>query len=109
MVINIRAIGMDLTPAIRQYVEEKLSGLEKYAAETIKIMQMDVDIGRDTAHHHKGEVFTCSVNVDIPGDLLKVERNADDLYKAIDKVRDHLRETLAQRKDKMIEERRGSK
>lgn len=106
MTINIRALGIELTPSIRQYVEEKFSGLEKYSARTIEIMQMDVEIGKDTNHHHKGDVFSCSVSVDIPGDLLKVERNAEDLYKAIDKVRDHLRETLAQRKDKEIETHR---
>ena len=32
--------------------------------------------------------------------LLKVERTAEDMYKAIDKVKDHLRETLAQRKER---------
>lgn len=97
MTINIRAVGMDLTPALRQYIEEKFSSLEKYAE---KIMQIDVHVGLETTHHNKGDVYTCSANVVVPGSLLKVERNAEDLYKAIDKVKDHLRETLAQRKER---------
>lgn len=103
MTINLRAVGMDLTPAIREYVEEKFGTLEKYAAH---IIQMDVEIGLETKHHNKGEIFSCSVNVDIPGDLLKIERTADGLYKAIDEVRDHVRETLAQRKDRQIDSHR---
>ena len=55
----------------------------------------------------KGEIFACSATVQIPGDMLKVERTADDLYKAIDKVKDHLRETLSQRKDRLMTERKA--
>ncbi len=107
MTINIRAVGMELTPAIRQYVEEKMMDLEKFATHTLQIMQIDVEVGRDTNHHHKGDVHICSAKVDIPGDMLKIERSEEDLYKAIDKVRDHLRETLSQRKEKEVDARKA--
>ncbi len=100
MNVNIRATGCELTPALRQYVEEKFSTLEKYGPDLI---QADVHIGKDTNHHNKGEVFSCSATVELSGDVIKVERTAEDLYKAIDKVKDHLRETLAQRKEKLVD------
>ncbi len=106
MTINIRAMGMELTPAIRQYIEEKFGALEKFAP---KAMQIDVTIGKDTNHHHKGDVFVCTANMDVPGELRRVERNAKNLYKAIDKVKDHMRETLAQEKDRKIESHRVPK
>lgn len=105
MVINIRAVGIDLTPSIRQYVEDKMESLEKFED---RILQVDVDIGKNTGHHQKGEVFICSANVEVPGDLIKVEKTTESLYKAIDKVKDHLRETLAQRKEKMTDRNRKS-
>lgn len=97
MTINIHAKEIELTDAIRSFVEEKFTSLEKF---TPKIMMIDVTIGMDTMHHQKGSIYTCAANVEIPGDLLRVERTAEDLYKAIDKVKDHLRETLAQRKER---------
>ena len=106
MTINIRAVGMELTPALRQYIEEKFSSLEKFDP---KIMQIDVHVGKETNHHNKGEIYSCSANVDIPGDLLKVERTAEDQYKAIDKVKDHLRETMSQRHDRIIASHRQAK
>jgi putative sigma-54 modulation protein len=105
MTINIYSVGMELTPALRQYVEEKFASLDKFAS---NIMQLDVHIGKETNHHQKGDIYTCSANVEIPGDLLKIERTAQDQYKAIDKVKDHLRETLAQRKEREIENKRRS-
>jgi putative sigma-54 modulation protein len=103
MTINLRATDMELTPAIRQYAEDKMNSLEKYSAD---IQQVDIVIGLTSAHHQKGDVHMCSVSVQIPGDILKIERSAEDLYKAIDKVRDHLRETLAQRKERMVDARK---
>lgn len=95
---------MELTPAIRQYVEEKFAALEKYDP---TLLQADIHIGKDTNHHNKGDVFSCSATMEVTGDVLKVERAEEDLYKAIDKVKDHLRETLAQRKEKHVDARQA--
>jgi len=103
MVINIRAVHIELTQAIREYVEEKMNSLSKYDD---GILLIDVDLGKDTNHHQKGDVFSCSAKVEVTGDLIVVEKTTETLYKAIDKVRDHLREMLAERKDKNNERER---
>ena len=102
MTITISASDFELTAPIRQYVEEKFSGLEKY---THDILMMEVFLKRETNHHQKGDVYSCIVNVDIPGSLVRIEKSQDDLYKAIDTARDHLRETLAQHKERKVEQR----
>jgi len=71
------------------------------------IEQMDVEVGMSTHHHHKGNVFLCRVNVVVGGEVIRVEREEVDLYKAIDKVRDHLRETLAQAKKREADKRQN--
>lgn len=97
MTITIRAIGMELTPAIRSYVEEKFAMLEKYVD---NIIMADVEVGMDSHHHQKGEIYSCAATLEVPGDALRVEKNEEDLYKAIDKVKDHLKEVLIDRKEK---------
>lgn len=97
MTITIRATGMELTPAIRQYVEEKFAMLEKYVA---NILLADVEVGMSSHHHQKGDIFSCSVTLEVPGDVLRVQKEEEDLYKAIDKVKDHLKEVLIDRKEK---------
>ncbi len=98
MTININSRGMELTPAIKQYAEEKMQSLEKYLD---SIRHIDIEVGMATGHHHKGNIFECKVNVQIGGDTIMVEREAEDLYKAIDKVRDHLRQELTEWKKRM--------
>lgn len=100
MTINLHARGIELTPAIKQYVEEKMQSLEKYLE---SIRQMDVEVGRADGHHHKGDVYECKAVVQIGGEVMKIEREAEDLYKAIDKVKDHLRVELTDWKKRMDE------
>ncbi len=103
MNINLVHRGLELTPAIKAYVEEKMATLQKFMED---IEQMDVEVGMST-HHHTGNVFLCRVNVVVHGEVIRVEREEADLYKAIDKVRDHLRETLAQAKKRELGTQQG--
>jgi putative sigma-54 modulation protein len=103
MTINLIHHNMELTPAIKQYAEEKMRGLLKYMD---SIQHMDVELGKSTRHHHKGDIFQCVARAQIGGEVLRVERDEDDLYKAIDLVKDKLREDIVEFKKRM-EDRRG--
>ncbi len=105
MIINIKHHGIELTPAIKMYAEEKMSTLQKYFA---SIRYIDVEVGMSTHHHHKGEIFECKAVVQIGGEVIRLAKEAEDLYKAIDKVRDHLRIELADLK-KRLEDRSTGK
>src|SRR3989338_4343589 len=98
MLINIHGTGIELTEALKQYAEEKVESLTKFFD---NIRQADVDIGVRTHHHNKGKIFYAEVNLHVPGELVRVVKEAEDLYKAIDKVKDHLKQELENRKEKM--------
>ncbi|MFZ2189242.1 MAG: ribosome-associated translation inhibitor RaiA [Candidatus Magasanikiibacteriota bacterium] len=98
MTINTKAKGMDMTPAIKQYVEEKVNCLTKYFE---NIDDVDVIVGMETHHHNKGKIYYAEFNLQVPGKNLSVRKDAVDLYKAIDKVKDHLKVELEKIKEKM--------
>ncbi len=100
MTINISHRGIELTPAITAHVQEKMTSLQKYEEH---IQHLDAEVGMTTHHHQKGEIFFCKVVIELAGDVIKIEKQEEDLYKAIDKVRDHLRTQLADRKERLRE------
>lgn len=104
MTLNITYTGIDSTPAIAAYIEEKMEGLTKYFD---GIKHMDVEVGRSTHHHQKGDVFMCKVAVETLKEVIRMEKEEDELYKAIDKVRDHLRMELASLKERIQDQQRG--
>ena len=101
MKIQIKATNLELTPAIRAFVEEKMNMVDKYFGEITPTMcQFEVDLV--SHHHHKGDIFRAEVNLEVPGELLRVEKTEGDLYKAIDKVKEHLVEVVKKYKEKKI-------
>lgn len=97
MTITIHGTGIDLTDAIKAYALKKISSLEKYFNNVTKV---EIDVGMRTHHHQKGKVYFAEVNMHIPGKLVRVAKDHEDLYKAIDKVKDHLKVELEQVKEK---------
>ncbi len=98
MTINIHGTGLEVTPAMRAYAEEKIGGLTKFFE---NIQQANIDMGMRSNHHNKGDIYYAEVNIDVPGHIIRVEKEEADLYKAIDKVKDHLKVELEKVKEKM--------
>ncbi|OGI90382.1 ribosomal subunit interface protein [Candidatus Nomurabacteria bacterium RIFCSPLOWO2_01_FULL_40_15] len=108
MKINIKATGIELTPAISHYATKKVSSLEKYVRQKDAVAQ--IEIGRSTQHHKKGDVFRAEIRITGAGLNLYATSEQSDLYAAIDLVKDNLKETLLQYKGKRETlTRRGAK
>ena len=95
MKIQMTGRGMELTEAIKDYVDKKIGSLDKFYD---KILKADVKVGKESDHHLKGEVFICECKLDVPGVDLYASKNEKNLYKAIDKVRDYLEGELKKHK-----------
>ncbi len=106
-ITSIKATNIDLTGAIRTYVEEKASSLKKLCEEFDPAAVLEVEVGKSTHHHAKGPYFRAEMMLCIPGKDLRAETEAEDLYEAIDQVKDQLRRQLTSHKDMLHEKNRG--
>jgi len=104
--MRIKATRLELTPAIRDYFQTKMDMVEKYLGD-IKVINCDVEIEKTIGDQRKGEIFRAEVNIEVPHKLLRVEKTEKDLYKAIDKVKDHLDLVLTKYKEKMLAQKKG--
>lgn len=99
MNIRLKGTKLELTEAIENYFQEKMDMLEKYLGD-IQILNCDCEIEKVGGEQKSGKVFRAEVNLEVPGNLLRVEKEATDLYKAIDKVKDHLVLVIKKYKEK---------
>ena len=100
MQINIKATGIDLTSAIEEYVRKRLEGLKKLLADENMSPLFDVEVGKTTEHHKKGEYFCAETNVrSAKGNFRAVAEEAD-LYAAIDEMKEDLERQLVEKKDR---------
>lgn len=90
MNINIKATNIELTDAIREYVEKRLEGLDKLLSNEQEEVVVQVEVGKTTNHHKSGDIFMAEANVRGDGKYLRASAETADLYASIDKVRDQV-------------------
>jgi len=105
MQIKLKATKLAMTPAIRSYFQEKMDMVEKYLG-GIEVLNCDAEIEKSVGSQRKGEIFRAEVNLQVPHEILRVEKTEADMYKAIDKVKDHLEMVIKKYKEKMIDKKR---
>lgn len=94
MKVQIKGTGLELTEELKDYVQKKMDMLEKYLGDT-QVLNCDVELGIEPGpHQNKGKIYRAEVNLQVPGDLLRVEKTEKYLFKAIDKVKDHLARSI---------------
>ncbi|MDD4271712.1 MAG: ribosome-associated translation inhibitor RaiA [Patescibacteria group bacterium] len=105
MRLNIKATNLELTPRVKEYVQKKMDMLDKYLGK-LKVINASAEISKTTKHHKKGEIYLAEVNISLGSDLLRVEKTEKDLFKAVDKVKDHLELVIKKYKDKKIDRKK---
>lgn len=90
MKISIKATQIELTPAISNYVEKKVSSIGKYVDKYHKDAVAQVEVGKSTQHHKAGNVFRAEVHITGSGLDLYAVSELEDLYAAIDTVKDEI-------------------
>ena len=106
MKIKIKATKFELTDAIRNYIETKMGMIEKYLGD-IKAINCDFEVEKAVGGQHKGDIFRAEINLQVPRQILRIEKTEKDLYKAIDKVKDHLELIIKKYKEKIVDKKRG--
>ncbi|MEK7579571.1 MAG: ribosome-associated translation inhibitor RaiA [Patescibacteria group bacterium] len=99
LTITLKATNMELTPAIRSYAEEKTGMLQKMLTGEDECHAY-VEVGQVTKHHQSGPIFRAEIALTTPQGSLRAEAEKEDLYAAIDIVKDELMEELRKRKSK---------
>ena len=80
MNILITGKGIDLTPAIEEYVHKKIGGLEKFYD---KVIRAHVTVGVDNHHRLGGSIFEAECKLEVPGKDIFGSTEQKDLYAAI--------------------------
>lgn len=101
MKINIKTSSISLTPSISDYVEKRLQSIQRFFDGDTTAM-CDVELARTTAHHKAGDIFRAEIHIVAKEKNLYASSEQDDLYKAIDIVRDEMLREVRSSKSKGI-------
>lgn len=101
MNITIHSAKLELTPAIKKYIEIKMLSLGHLITRFEKggALLINFEISRTTKHHKHGEVYYAEANLKIAKDLLRAEAYHADARGAVDLVKDILRKEIGNYKE----------
>ena len=102
MNIKIKGINIEVTEAIKEYVKKKVGeALEKFThLSEGKDILSEVELSKTNNHHSHGELYQVSVKVSGPHKNIFLDTKKDDLYAAIDDMKDKLEYKISTTKDK---------
>lgn len=98
MRIDIHGQQIEITAALRQYVETKMQRLERHFDPAFDVR---VTLAVEKNRHH------AEANVNIGGRTLHANSDGQDMYAAIDLLTDKLDRMLVKHKEKLVDHHRG--
>jgi ribosomal subunit interface protein len=113
MNIIIKGTNLELHSELKEYAEEKIGSLKKFM-EGIDLggnrVIARVELAKTTQHHQQGDIYRAEVNLDLPKKMFRSASESDDIFKAIDDVKDELKIMISEYKSEKVDKsRKGSK
>jgi putative sigma-54 modulation protein len=100
--MNIIVSGrhLEITPALKNYAEEKLKKFDRYLSD---ISEAVVTLSIEKKYRHKAEVL-----LKVNGYLIQAEGVTGEIYSSIDEVSDKLERQVKKYKEKLVSHRKGA-
>ena len=109
MATKIKATNFDLTPSIQTAIQKKIEPLLKLIPAKMTPIELGVEVGKLDPHHQKGDVFRAEVNLIVKGEVLRAESAKEDIFMAINDVKDKMQILIAKFKTKAEVAKRGQR
>lgn len=103
MKINLLSKNMELTEAIYEYVEKRVTNLEKLLGkieESGGEVSVVFEVSQSSKRHKSGDIFHADCLVKIKGEEYYASADESDLYAAVDKIKDTLFREISKDKDR---------
>ena len=101
MHINTKATNIKLTPEISEYLDKRLSSLEKLIDSEDESVMCDVEVGKSTMHHKSGEIFRAEINLHTSEQDYRAVSEKEDLYSAINSAKEEIMQSIRQHRSKI--------
>ena len=99
MKVTIKATNLDLTPEVKGAIEEKIATSDKFVSHINAPVEAFVEVAVETRHRKKGKIYYAEANIKVPGEIIRSEAREENIYKAINTVKDELQALLKKYKE----------
>lgn len=98
MRLNLKATGITLDDQTRSYLHKRLQSISKLIDVEDPAVIVDVELGRTTRHRRQGDIFFAEINIHRGREAFRAVSECENLFAAIDAMRDDIARELFSRK-----------
>ena len=98
--INLRGNGMNLTQSIYDYVVKRVTNLGKFLSKYPEEILVDFEVGKTVRDQRSGKIFRADCKISISGKDFYSSSEQEDLYVAIDDVKEKLFQEIEKSQNK---------
>ena len=96
MDVRIKATNYELTTEVSDYLDERITSLEKFLGNHADLARCEVELGRDAGRpRHGANIWFAEITIIIPGrDRVYARNNSESVNGAIDDVKEEVEQKL---------------
>ena len=98
--LTIFCKDFELTDGIKSYLTDKMSTLTKYLNQEDDVVSFNARLGKVSNHHNNGKIYFVEVSIHTPRKTFGAGVEAEELYTAIDLLKDELSGNITHYKSK---------
>ena len=100
MDIRVKADGFPMSPATRDYLDQKLAHIEKLLAADAPLTRCEVELGRDAGRpRHGANIWFAEIQVKYPGgETIRATNRSESINGAIDDAQEEIKRQIRNEK-----------
>ena len=109
MRIIVKSKNLELTEALHIWIERQveslkhyLEGFEEQTEFKKQKLELQIEVGKESRHHKKGDVFFAEFTLFLPGGNLRAKKFGSDLRAVIDEAKEDLERSIRKYKNRRI-------
>lgn len=99
-IIKIKGTNLELTSQVRDYLQQRLEDIDKFLANVGGTQEAEIELAKTTDHHQQGRIYKAEIMISLKGELLRAESKKENIYQAIDDVKDDITREIKKYKEK---------
>lgn len=101
MNLKIKSTNLEITEEIKKYLDKVCDSVAKFFKNDTSV-KCDVEFAKTTAHHKHGDIFRAEIHITGKNTNHYASAEEDDIYKAIDAVKDEILREVRSNKAKKL-------
>ncbi len=87
MKTTLKQTNIAINPTEQKHIDRHVAGISRRVSKYGAALILNIEVGRTTRHHRKGEVYRAECMLQLPKKTLRAEAEAEDIVKAFEMCR----------------------